>query len=238
MLLLLLLLFRVQQTFWNYRGLGHHCYIKWRRPKKQWITDGMIKKMDERRKWKNVKTQEGKKKYRELNNQLRWETDKAREDWWREQCKELKEMDKGGRSDLMYARVKEVTVNHRRNCKSNAIKDKDGTLLTEPEEIQRRWQEYTETLYDKDGKPKLEDMEVEEENEVRLEAQGPALLESEIRMAIKEIKNKKSTGIDNISAEMIKSLGEKATEELVLLCKHMYNKGEWPDDFSKSIVVP
>src|SRR6218665_2267956 len=138
----------------------------------------------------------------------------------------------------MYASVKEVTVNKRRNCKSNAIKDKDGTLLTEPEEIQRRWQEYMETLYDTDGTPKLEDMGVEEENEVSLEAQGPSLLESKIRMAIKEMKNKKSTGIDNISPEMIKSLGEKATEELVLLCKHMYNKGEWPDDFSKSIVVP
>ena len=58
----------------------------------------------------------------------------------------------------MYARVKEVTVNNRRNCNSNAIKDKDGVLLSEPEKIQRRWQEYTETLHDKDGKPKLEDM--------------------------------------------------------------------------------
>ena len=59
-------------------------------------------------------------------------------------------------------------------------------------------------------------------------------------MAIKEMKNKKSTGIDNIPAEMIKSFGEKATEELVLLCKriHVYEKGEWPDDFNKSIVVP
>ena len=28
------------------------------------------------------------------------------------------------------------------------------------------------------------------------------------------------------------------TEELVLLGKHMYDKGESPDDFSKSIVVP
>src|SRR6218665_576222 len=189
-------------------------YIKGRKPKKQWITDGMIKKMDERRKWKNVKTQEGKKKYRELNNQLRRETDKVREDWWREQCKELEEMDKRGRSDLMYARVKEVTVNERRNCKSNAIKDKDGTLLTEPEEIQRRWQEYTETLYDNHGKPKLEDMDVEEENEVRLEAQGPALLESKIRMEITEMKNKKSTGIDNISAEMIKAKEKKQQRNL------------------------
>src|SRR6218665_1733159 len=57
-------------------------------------------------------------------------------------------------------------------------------------------------------------------------------------MAINEMKNKKSTGIDNILAEMIKSPGEKATEELVLLCKRMYEKGEWPDDFKKSIVAP
>jgi|SRR6218665_1258718 len=56
------------------------------------------------------------------------------------------EMDKRGRSDLMYETVKEVTVNKRRNCKSNAIRDSDGVLLTEPEEIQRRWKEYTETL--------------------------------------------------------------------------------------------
>src|SRR6218665_3256554 len=101
----------------------------------------------------NVKTQEGKKKYRELNNQLRRVTDKAREDWWRVQREELEEMNKRGRSDLMYASVKEVTVNKWRNCKSNAIRDSDGALLTEPEEIQRRWKEYTETLYDKDGKP-------------------------------------------------------------------------------------
>ena len=81
-------------------------------------------------------------------------------------------------------------------------------------------------------------MEVEEENEVSSEAQGPSLLESEIRMAIKEMRNKKSTGIDNTPAEMRKSLREKAIEELVLLCKRMYKKDDWPDDFNKSVVVP
>src|SRR6218665_1792246 len=59
-----------------------------------------------------------------------------------------------------------------------------------------------------------------------------SLLESEIRMAIKEMKNKKNTGIDNIPAEMIKRLGEKATEELVLLFIHsfrpFYSASSWP----------
>ena len=42
-------------------------YIKGRRPKKQWITDGMIKKMDERRKWKTLKL---KKKRRSTENSI------------------------------------------------------------------------------------------------------------------------------------------------------------------------
>src|SRR6218665_710406 len=95
----------------------------------------------------NGKTLKLKKEIRSTENSITTKTgtDKAREDWWREQCKELEEMDKRGRSDLMYARVKQVKFDKRRNCKSNAIKDKDGTLLTEPEEIQRRWIEYMET---------------------------------------------------------------------------------------------
>ena len=49
--------------------------------KKPWVTEEMIRKMDERRKWKNVTTEEGIQKYKALNNELRRETDKAREEW-------------------------------------------------------------------------------------------------------------------------------------------------------------
>ena len=53
------------------------------------MTDRMINKMDERRKLKNLNTDVGRQRYRELNNELRRETDKAREQWWREECEEL-----------------------------------------------------------------------------------------------------------------------------------------------------
>ena len=56
-------------------------YKKEKRAKKPWITDEMIKKMDERRKWKSVNTTTGQQNYRRLNNELRRETDKAREQW-------------------------------------------------------------------------------------------------------------------------------------------------------------
>ena len=53
----------------------------------------MIRKMDERKKWKKFSTDDGVKKYKQLNNELRRKTDKAREDWWMDQCQTLDELD-------------------------------------------------------------------------------------------------------------------------------------------------
>ena len=41
-----------------------------KRARKPWITQEMISKMDERR-WKNVNTEEGRKNYRRLRNELK-----------------------------------------------------------------------------------------------------------------------------------------------------------------------
>ena len=58
--------------------------IEKKRPaKKPWVTEEMIKLMDERKKWKRVNTEVGKKMYRALNNRLRRSTDKAREIWYK-----------------------------------------------------------------------------------------------------------------------------------------------------------
>jgi len=39
-----------------------------KRARKPWITQKMISKMDERRKWKNVNTEESRRNYRRLRN--------------------------------------------------------------------------------------------------------------------------------------------------------------------------
>ena len=41
-----------------------------KRARKPWITQEMISKMDERRKWKNVNIEEGRRNYRILRNEL------------------------------------------------------------------------------------------------------------------------------------------------------------------------
>ena len=60
--------------------------------KKPWVSDEMSSKMDKRIKWKNVITEEVKRKYKQLNNELRRETDKARE----RKVQNIEELDKRG----------------------------------------------------------------------------------------------------------------------------------------------
>jgi type I site-specific restriction endonuclease len=52
-----------------------------RRARKPWITQEMVSKMDERRKWKNVNIEEGRKNYRRLRNELKRATDNAKKEY-------------------------------------------------------------------------------------------------------------------------------------------------------------
>jgi type I site-specific restriction endonuclease len=62
-----------------------------KRARKSWITREMMDKIDERRKWKNVNTEEGKKKYRRLRNELKRATDSAKKEYLDNICNEITE---------------------------------------------------------------------------------------------------------------------------------------------------
>jgi hypothetical protein len=214
-------------------------YRKGKKAKKPWITDQMIEKMDERRKWKSVNTEAGKQKYKQLNNELRRETDKAREEWWSKQCEELEEMEKKGRTDLMYSKVKHITRTGKTNVRADiSIKDAKGEMLTDSVNIRNRWKEYVEELYGKQDKPEMEEMGVEKETTVEEDSKGPALLQSEIRAAIKELKEGKAEGVDGIPAEFLKVLDGESYKQLEKVCMEIYNTGRWPEDFTQVIMIP
>ena len=78
-----------------------------KRARKLWITQEMISKMDERRKWKNVNNEEGRKNYRRLRSELKIATDKAKKEYLENICNEIMEFQRTGRYDLMYMETKE-----------------------------------------------------------------------------------------------------------------------------------
>jgi len=77
-----------------------------KKARKPWITQEMISKMDERRKWKNVNTEDGRKNYRWLRNKLKRATDNAKKECLENICNEIIEFQKTRRCDLMYMKTK------------------------------------------------------------------------------------------------------------------------------------
>jgi len=79
-----------------------------KRARKPWITQEMISKMDERRKWKNVNTEESRKNYRSLRNEVKRATDNAKKEYLENICNEIMEFQRTGLYDLMYMKTKEL----------------------------------------------------------------------------------------------------------------------------------
>ena len=72
-------------------------------PRKPWIHEAMIKKQEERIA-KTTKIKE----HRRPNNQLRRETDRAKEVHMQEICEELMELQKKGRYNIMYPKAQQL----------------------------------------------------------------------------------------------------------------------------------
>ena len=215
--------------------IGHK---KGARAKRPWVTTEMIDKMEERRRYKNVNTEAGRQRYRSLNNELRRETDRAKEAWWENECREIEDLGRRGLTEVLYSRVKSLTESRRKTRRKSTIRNCNGELLTEPEKIKSRWKEYVETLYDKMGKPTNDDIGLESIAEVEMDEVGPGLLTEEIKRAIKDMKEHKAVGVDDIPAEFLKRLGDKGIKEMTSLCKSMYETGKWPEDFTRLMFVP
>ena len=90
------------------------------------------------------------------------------------------------------------------------IKDRKGMNLTEAEDIEKRWQEYTE-LYKID----LHDPDNHDGVITYLE---PDILECEVKWALGSITTNKSSGDDGIPVELFQILKDGAVKVLHSIC--------------------
>ena len=90
-------------------------------------------------------------------------------------------------------------------------KARNGMDLTETEDIEKRWQEYTEELYKKD----LHDPDNHDGVITHLE---PDILECEVKWALGSITTKKASGGDGIPVELFQILKDDAVKVLHSIC--------------------
>ena len=92
-----------------------------------------------------------------------------------------------------------------------SIKDRNGRDLTEAEDIEKRWQEYTEELYKKD----LHDPDNHDGVITYLE---PDILECEVKQALGSTTMNKASGGDGIPVELFQILKDDAMKVLHSIC--------------------
>ena len=100
-------------------------------------------------------------------------------------------------------------------------------MFVEKNAILNRWTEYVEELFHdvRGSMPSFPDL-----------MEGPNILKSEVRTAIKMMRKNKAAGLDGVVIEMIEALEEYGVEKLTEIINKIYD-GKFPEDLSKSIFI-
>ena len=83
----------------------------------------------------------------------------------------------------------------------------------------------------------MEILEVKPEEEVDTDEKDPYILQSEVEKAIKEMRNEKATGDDDVPGDVPKLLGEGGLKIMRKLINTVYETGEWPKDFMEVTMI-
>ena len=102
--------------------------------------------------------------------------------------------------------------------------------LTEAEDIKKRWQEYTEELYQKD----LHDQDNHDDVITDLESD---ILECEVKWALGSITTNKARGGDGIPVELFQILKDNAVKVLHSICQQIWKTQQWPQDWKRSVFI-
>ena len=105
------------------------------------------------------------------------------------------------------------------HAKMGTINDRKCMDLTEPEDIKKRWQEYTEEVY-KEELYKKDLNDPDNHNGVVTHLQ-PDILECEVKLALGSITTNKTNGGDGIPAEPFQILKDDAVKVLYSICQQI-----------------
>ena len=116
------------------------------------------------------------------------------------------------------------------HAKMGSIKDRTGRDLTEAEDIKKRWQEYTEELYERG----LHDPDDHDGAITHLE---PDILECEVKWALGSITTNKASGYDGIPVDLFQIIKADAVKVLHSICQQIWKTLQWPQDWKSSVFI-
>ena len=97
---------------------------------------------------RKAKSKGEKERYTHLNAEFQRIARRDKKAFLSDQCKVMEENNRMGKTRDLFKKIRDTKGIF--NVKMGSIKDRNGMDLIETEDINKRWQEYTEELYKKD----------------------------------------------------------------------------------------
>ena len=113
----------------------------WKRnaKKAKWLPGEALQIAVKRREEKNKGEKE---RYKRLNAEFQRITRRDKKVFLSDQCKEIEEKNRMGKTRDLFKKIRDTKGTF--HARMGSIKDRNGMDLTEAEDIEKRWQEYTE----------------------------------------------------------------------------------------------
>jgi len=110
-----------------------------------------------------VNTEEDRRYYRRLRNELKRATEKARKEYLENIYNEIMQMQRTGHHDLMYMKTKELGWKETQGIQNIGIEDSQGNRILDQRPVLKIWENYVTDLYDQTSRPVTPEVEPEEE---------------------------------------------------------------------------
>ena len=142
---------RVSEELWNevrdiVQETGMKTIPKKKKCKKEkWLSGEALQIAEKRR---EVKCKGEKERYKHLNAEFQRIARRDKKAFLSNQCKEIEVNNRMVKTRDLFKKIRDTKETF--HAKMGTIKDRNGMDLTEAEDIQKQWQEYTEELYKKD----------------------------------------------------------------------------------------
>ncbi|MCJ8728282.1 hypothetical protein PDJAM_G00002700 [Pangasius djambal] len=187
------------------------------------VQDSIQRKRLAKKKWDMDRTEGNRQEYKELQRRVKREVSKAKQEAYDELYTRLDTRE--GQKDL-YRLARQRDRDEKDVQQVRVIKDRDGSMLTSEESVQRRWKEYFEELMNEEN---------ERENRVEgvtsVEQKVDKIRKDQVRKALKRMKSGKAVGPDDIPVEVWKCLGEAAVEFLTSLFNRVLESEKMPEEW-------
>ena len=120
----------------------------------------------------------------------------------------------------------------KRSNATNSVKDSEGNILSNENDILQRWSEYFEELLNPVEATTLDTSKSIHFGEEEL------LTTAEVATAIRRLKSEKAAGEDEIRSEMLKALNAEGILWLTRVCQVAWKLGKTPKDWQTGMIIP